>query len=74
MASMSRFVLKDCKFNTHEALYKPSSCLPAWRLKTQLAFEHKDLRSGSAVSRIGSVSVIQSKRWSPVTSRYHFVS
>uniref|UniRef100_A0A2P2LB66 Sodium/pyruvate cotransporter BASS2ic n=2 Tax=Rhizophora mucronata TaxID=61149 RepID=A0A2P2LB66_RHIMU len=69
MASMSRFVLKDCKFNTHEALYKPSSCLPAWRLKTQLAFEHKDLRSGSAVSRIGSVSVIQSKRWSPVTSR-----
>ncbi|CAL5400346.1 unnamed protein product [Camellia sinensis] len=36
MASMSRFVAKDCRLQPHDALYRPTTCLPARKLQTHL--------------------------------------
>ncbi|KAI8024529.1 hypothetical protein LOK49_LG03G01451 [Camellia lanceoleosa] len=36
MASMSRFVAKDCRLQPHETLYRPTTCVPARKLQTHL--------------------------------------
>ncbi|GMP60026.1 hypothetical protein CsSME_00023058 [Camellia sinensis var. sinensis] len=33
---MSRFVAKDCRLQPHDALYRPTTCLPARKLQTHL--------------------------------------
>ncbi|XP_058183959.1 sodium/pyruvate cotransporter BASS2, chloroplastic [Rhododendron vialii] len=38
MASMSRFIAKDCILQPCDAVYRPSSCLSSRRLQTQLDF------------------------------------
>ncbi|KAF7152520.1 hypothetical protein RHSIM_Rhsim01G0089900 [Rhododendron simsii] len=38
MASMSRFIAKDCRLQPCDAVYRPSGCLSSRRLQTQLDF------------------------------------
>ncbi|OAY26648.1 sodium/pyruvate cotransporter BASS2, chloroplastic isoform X2 [Manihot esculenta] len=61
MASISRFVLEDCKLQTREAFYRPSSYFQSRRLRTRL-----DLRVGISVPENGTISAIQCKPSSPV--------
>ncbi|KAF2304585.1 hypothetical protein GH714_034078 [Hevea brasiliensis] len=56
MASMSRFVLKDCKLQTREAVYGPSYCFHARRLRPRL-----ELRCGIFTPENGTICAIQCK-------------
>ncbi|CAL1359381.1 unnamed protein product [Linum trigynum] len=64
MASMSRFVAKDCHFTTCAALHKPSSSsLNIRRLNT-----HLDLKGWNLAPKNGKILALQSKPNSPVVS------
>ncbi|KAG7989078.1 hypothetical protein I3843_03G219600 [Carya illinoinensis] len=63
MASMSRLVLKDCKFRTHDGLYKPSSSLPARKLQSYL-----DVRGEFPEAKNGRSLSVLNKPWSPVVT------
>ncbi|GLT73005.1 hypothetical protein SLA2020_448950 [Shorea laevis] len=63
MASMSRFVLKDCKLGTHDALYRPSSSFPAGRLQTYL-----DARGGFPKAKNGRCLAIRNKPWTQIVA------
>ncbi|CAI0389778.1 unnamed protein product [Linum tenue] len=64
MASMSRFVAKDCHFTTCAALHKPSSSsLSIRRLNT-----HLDLKGWNLAPKNGKILALQSKPNSPVVS------
>uniref|UniRef100_A0A5B7AUB5 Uncharacterized protein n=1 Tax=Davidia involucrata TaxID=16924 RepID=A0A5B7AUB5_DAVIN len=60
MASMSKFVAKDCRLQHYDAIYRPSTCLPARRLQT-----HMYLKGGFGVAKNGSCVAIQNKPQSP---------
>lgn len=63
MASMSRFVLKDCKLGTHDALYRPSFSFPAGRLQTYL-----DARGGFPKAKNGRCLAIRNKPWTQIVA------
>eukprot|EP00257_Ricinus_communis_P014183 XP_015571798.1 sodium/pyruvate cotransporter BASS2, chloroplastic [Ricinus communis] len=63
MASMSRFVLKDCKLQTCESIYRPSSGFPS-----RLTISSLDIRNGSFLADKGRTCAIQSKPTSPVVA------
>ncbi|CAI0389703.1 unnamed protein product [Linum tenue] len=64
MASMSRFMAKDCHFTTCAALHKPSSSsLSIRRLNT-----HLDLKGWNLAPKNGKILALQSKPNSPVVS------
>lgn len=52
MASMSRFVLKDCSLGKHDALYRPSSSFAAGRRQTYLdaRAEFPDAKNGRCLA------------------------
>ncbi|XP_041005154.1 sodium/pyruvate cotransporter BASS2, chloroplastic isoform X1 [Juglans microcarpa x Juglans regia] len=60
---MSRLVLKDCKFRTHDVLYKPSSSLPSRKLQL-----HLDVRGEFPEAKNGRSLSILNKPWSPVVT------
>lgn len=63
MASMSRYLLKDCKFNTCDALYRPNSCIPARRPQTNL-----NLKGGLLSIQNGRIQAIQNKPHTPIVA------
>ncbi|CAI0543110.1 unnamed protein product [Linum tenue] len=70
MASMSRFVAKDCHFTTAAAVQKPScSSLSVRRLNTHLVdvqFWFEDLKGWNLAPKNGRILALQSKPNSPV--------
>ncbi|KAF8393298.1 hypothetical protein HHK36_021539 [Tetracentron sinense] len=56
MASMSKFVQKDCKLQAFDRLYRPTSCVSTRRLQP-----HLGLRAGFSVSDNGGSWAIQNR-------------
>lgn len=63
MGSMSRIVSRDCRLQTCDAFYRPSSCVPAKRLQT-----HLYLRDGFSIPESGRNWTIQNKPQSPIVA------
>ncbi|KAK9268982.1 hypothetical protein L1049_000749 [Liquidambar formosana] len=63
MASMSRIVVKECKLQACDALYRPNSCLPARRLQT-----HPYPRGRLLALQNGRSCAIQNKPQSPIVA------
>lgn len=63
LASMSRFVLKDCKLQAFDALYGPSSCSLARRIHTRV-----EVRGGCSLPEKGRNLAIQNKQHSSIVA------
>ncbi|KAK6248468.1 hypothetical protein QUC31_020033 [Theobroma cacao] len=65
MASLSRFVIKDCNLHTYDAVHRrPWSLIPARRLQAA----HLDVRAGISVPENGKGWAIERKPSSPLVS------